>query len=150
MTRFVAARCHPTTLGWDSAHAAGCEAAIEILRREGDPLTLKLGLANYHLVLLSSSRYHEAYEAIVAGLEALEANAGDSSFHPPMAHWYLRASAPVCLLYAGRLGPAFETARSTLTRKRMSPPATQPAARVQPSSTMVRPVSRQAYAALHA
>lgn len=101
-------------VGWDSAHAAGCEAAIEILRREGDPLTLKLGLANYHLVLLSSSRYREAYEAIVAGLEALEANAGDSSLHPPMAHWYLRASAPVCLLYAGRLGPAFEAFRATV------------------------------------
>jgi DNA-binding winged helix-turn-helix (wHTH) protein/tetratricopeptide (TPR) repeat protein len=95
-------------VGWDPSHAAGCEAAIEVLRREGDPLTLKLGLANYHLVLLSSSRYREAYEAIIAGLEALEANASDSLLDLPMAHWYLRASAPVCLLYDGRLGSAFE------------------------------------------
>ncbi|MDB5447951.1 MAG: hypothetical protein JWQ97_3268, partial [Phenylobacterium sp.] len=101
-------------VGWDSSHAAGCEAAIEMLRREGDPLALKLGLANYHLVLLSSSRYREAYEAIVAGLEALEANARDSSLHLPMANWYLRASAPVCLLYDGRLGPAFEAFRATV------------------------------------
>jgi hypothetical protein len=99
-------------VGWDRTHAEGCEAAIEELRRLSDPVALNAGLVNYTLVLFSSSRYLEAHQMLVAGIEVLDANAGDHRIELALPHWLWRVGAPLSLLYAGQLGPAFDAFQS--------------------------------------
>ena len=97
--------------GWDPAHAAGCEAAIEELRRLGDPIALAAGLVSWHSVLFASARYLEAYETLVSSVAALAASGPDSPVDLSLSHWLLRAGGSKCLLYAGRLGQAFDSFR---------------------------------------
>ncbi len=94
--------------GWDPAHAAGCEAAVEELRRLGEPVALAEGLANYAKVLLSSARYMEAYRTIASSVEVLATGARDSRADLSLPYWHMRLGMPWCLLFAGRLGQSFE------------------------------------------
>ena len=97
--------------GWDPAHAAGCEAAIEELRRLGEPVALAEGLANYAKVLLSSARYMEGYETIASSVEVLATRARDSRADLSLPSWHMRLGMPWCLLFAGRLGQSFELSK---------------------------------------
>ena len=97
--------------GWDPAHAAGCEAAVEELRRLGEPVALAEGLANYAKVLLSSARYMEAYETIASSVEVLATGARDSRADLSLPYWHMRLGMPWCLLFAGRLGQSFELSK---------------------------------------
>jgi hypothetical protein len=97
--------------GWDAAHAAGCEAAVEELRRLGDPVALAEGLANYAKVLLSSARYMEGYETIASSVEVLATGARDSRADLSLPYWHMRLGMPWCLLFAGRLGQSFELSK---------------------------------------
>ena len=101
-------------VGWDRTHAEGCEAAIEELRRLSEPVALNAGLVNYTLVLFSCSRYLEAHQTLVASIEVLDANAGDHRIELTLPQWLWRVGAPLCLLYAGRLEPAFDTFQSSV------------------------------------
>jgi hypothetical protein len=98
--------------GWDSAHAAGCEAAVEELRQLGEPVALAEGLANYAKVLLSSARYLEAYDMIASSVEVLATSARDSRADLSLPSWHMRLGMPWCLLFAGRLGQSFELSRT--------------------------------------
>ena len=102
------------SVGWDQTHAEGCEAAIEELRRLSEPVALNAGLVNYTLVLFSCSRYIEAHRTLVAGIEVVDANAGDHRIELTLPHWLWRVGAPLCLLYAGRLEPAFDAFQSSV------------------------------------
>ncbi|HTE80450.1 MAG TPA: AAA family ATPase, partial [Reyranella sp.] len=97
--------------GWDPAHAAGCEAAVEELRRLGEPVALAEGLANYAKILLSSARYMEAYETIASSVEVLATGARDSRADLSLPYWHMRLGMPWCLLLAGRLGQSFELSK---------------------------------------
>jgi hypothetical protein len=101
-------------VGWDRTHAKGCEAAIAELRRLSEPVALNAGLVNYTLVLFSCSRYLEAHQTLVASIEVLDANAGDHRIELTLPQWLWRVGAPLCLLYAGRLEPAFDTFQSSV------------------------------------
>jgi len=94
--------------GWDPAHAAGCEAAIEELRRLGDPVALAAGLVNWHNVLFASGRYLEAHETLASSVSVLAASAPNGRIDLDLPLWQQRAGGARCLLYGGRLGPAFE------------------------------------------
>ena len=100
-------------VGWDLAHAEGCEAAIEELRRLSDPVALNAGLVNYTLILYASSRYLEAHETLVASIEVLDTNARDNRIDLTLPHWLWRVGVPLSLLYAGRLQPAFGAFQSS-------------------------------------
>jgi DNA-binding winged helix-turn-helix (wHTH) protein len=95
--------------GWDPAHAAACEAAIEELRRLGDPVVLAAGLVNWHCVLFASARYVEARETLASGIAVLTASEPESRRDLSLVHWQQRSGGALCLLYTGRLGQAFET-----------------------------------------
>ena len=97
--------------GWDPVHAAGCEAAVAELRRLGEPVALAEGLANYAKVLLSSSRYMEAYETIASSVEVLALRARDSRADLSLPYWHMRLGMPWCLLLAGRFGQSFELSK---------------------------------------
>jgi DNA-binding winged helix-turn-helix (wHTH) protein len=97
--------------GWDPAHAAGCETAVEELRRLGEPVALAEGLANYAKVLLSSARYMEAYRTIASSVEVLATGARDSRADLSLPYWHMRLGMPWCLLFAGRLGQSFELSK---------------------------------------
>ena len=95
--------------GWDPAHAAACEAAIDELRRLGDPLALAAGLVNWHCVLFASSRYAEAHETLSSSIAVLSASKPESRIDLSLVHWQQRSGGALCLLYTGQLGQAFET-----------------------------------------
>jgi DNA-binding winged helix-turn-helix (wHTH) protein len=99
-------------VGGDLTHDKGCEAAIEDLRRLSDPVALNAGLVNHTLVLFTSSRYLEAHQTLIASIEVLNANARDDRIDLTLAHWLWRLGVPLSLLYAGRLGPAFDAFQS--------------------------------------
>ncbi|MDB5445509.1 MAG: hypothetical protein JWQ97_826 [Phenylobacterium sp.] len=99
-------------VGWDAEHAAGCEAAIEELRRLGDPIALNAGLVDWTRILFSSARYLEGYETIVASVEFLAASPRDNRVDLSLPYWQLRIGMPWCQLFAGNLGSAFEFFRS--------------------------------------
>ena len=99
-------------VGWDADHAAGCEAAVEELRRLGDPIALNAGLVDWTRILFSSARYLEGYETIVASVEFLAASPRDNRVDLSLPHWQLRIGMPWCQLFAGDLGVAFELFRS--------------------------------------
>ena len=95
--------------GWDPAHAAACEAAIDELRRLGDPLALAAGLVNWHCVLFASARYVEACETLASSIAILTASGPENRVDLSLVHWQQRSGGALCLLYTGRLGQAFET-----------------------------------------
>jgi len=98
--------------GWSEADAAACEASLEEIRRDGDPLTLNASLVDYSLIVFTSSRYWEAHDLIESCFGVLVASRVEQRADISLPLWILRIGRPWCLLYAGEFGRALDLFKS--------------------------------------
>ena len=93
--------------GWNEEDAKACEAAIEIIRAEGDPVTLNASYVDHSLIVFTSSRYQESYDLISSCFDFLvKAREQHSDISLPL--WIWRLGRPWSLLYAGSFGEALK------------------------------------------
>jgi DNA-binding winged helix-turn-helix (wHTH) protein len=92
--------------GWNEEDAKACEAAIEIIRAEGDPVTVNASYVDYSLIVFTSSRYQESYDLISSCFDILVAKAREQRSDISLPLWIWRLGRPWSLLYAGSFGEA--------------------------------------------